>query len=71
VVLEQFQISNITWLMNEAKKYRKPNEKANLTSSTYLQHWKTVDSWMINLLKEIYADDFEMFNYPLSPFYIL
>jgi len=68
VVLEQFQIYNITWLLNEAKKYRKPNEKAHLTSSTYLQHWKTVDIWMINLLKEIYADDFEMFNYPLSPF---
>jgi len=68
VVLQQYNVKDVPALIAEAKQFRKPNEKKNITLSSYLDRWKSVDQETIMKLQKIYSVDIEMFGYPRQPY---
>ena len=63
--------ADINVINQQAYTYRKANEKASKTASSYVEYWKSLDISEIEILKSIYAFDAIMFDYPLTPLYQL
>lgn len=59
--------AGIDFINQIAYTYRKANEKASRTSSSYVEYWKSLEISEIEILKSIYAFDAIMFDYPLAP----
>lgn len=68
VLLTMYKVHNISEVMNGAYQQRRSNEKVNATSVIYMDSWSSVSSVTIENIRQIYNEDFKMFNYPTSPY---
>lgn len=53
--------------MNEAYNYRRPTEKAKVSSNIYRESWSNVDIYVIKKLQFLYINDIKSFGYNMNP----
>ena len=67
VILNAFGFDDIDQTIADANSKLLPNEKANKTTLLYEDLWSEIDDRSLKYLQDLYAIDFEMFNYPNHP----
>ena len=67
VILNEFGFQDIDATIKAANEKLLPNEKGHKTSLLYEDLWAEVAVDTLDKLREIYAMDFEMFDYPTAP----
>lgn len=63
-----YKLENAEKIFEEThQRVLRPGERAGISDS-YQQSWRTVSEENINLIREIYEEEFYLFGYPDTPF---